>query len=224
MLSNNLAQFNSLVNVPDDYTAGMSLQFGRPVSKLGIKINTGLNERFNKSINMVNGVENITTSFTHELRLGAGNRKKEKWDVEAGGSISMTDAKYSIQQSLNNIYYNTGGYAELSYRPNDHWYIMLAADVTSYNARSFQNAVIIPLLRSEISYYFMKGNRGVLTLEGFDLLNGNKGLQRISQQNYLAEIRSDIIGQYFMLSFKYRLNKTGKKGEAMLDEIDINVR
>lgn len=223
-IDNNLAQYNSLVNVADDYAAGAGVQFDRPIGKLGIKVNTALNERYTKSITLVNGVENITTSLMHEWRLGVENKKKNKWDAEIGGMISITDARYSVQQSLNNVFYNTGGYAELSYRPNDHWYFLLSADVTVYNQQSFQNSVIVPLLRSEVSYYFLKGNRGVLTLEGFDLLNANKDLQRVSQQNYLAEVRSDIIGQYFMLSFKYRLNKTGKKSAMMFDDIDINMR
>lgn len=222
-VNNNLAQYNSLTNVPDNYDAGGGIQFSRPIGKLGIKLNAGFDEDFNKSITLVNGVDNVTTSFTHQFRLGVGNKKKEHWDAEVGASISLTDTKYSVQQPLNNLYYNTGAYLELSYRPNDHWYFMLATDVTRYNARSFQSAVIIPLVRSEVSYYFLKGNRGVLTLDGFDLLKGNKGLQRISQQNYIGEVRSDIIGQYFMLSFKYRLNKTGKKSAAMFDDIDINV-
>lgn len=222
--NNNLAQYNTLVNVPDDYRAALSLQFDKPIGKLGIKVNSALNESYQKGITLVNGVQNITTSLAHEFKLGIENNKKDKWDAAIGGSIRITDARYSVQQSMNNVFYNTGGYAELSYRPTDHWYFLLSADVVRYDQQSFEDAVLVPLVRSEISYYFLQGNRGVLTLEGFDLLNGNKGLQRISQQNYLAEIRSNTIGQYFMLSFKYRLNKTGKKSANMLDDIEIRTR
>ncbi len=222
--NNNLAQFNSLVNVDDDYVARVGIQFDRPIGKLGIKINAAVNEGYRKGITVVNALENITSSFSHEFRLGIENKKKDKWDASIGGTLNITDATYSLQQSMNNVYYNMGGYAELSYRPNDHWYFLLSADVTRYDAKSFPDAVLVPLLRSEVSYYFMTGNRGVLTLEGFDLLNGNKGLQRISQQNYLAEIQSNIIGQYFMLSFKYRLNKTGKKSGLLIPDVQINRR
>ncbi len=224
IINNNLAQYSSLVNVPDNYTGGMSISFDRPVGALGIKLKTVVNERYNKGYTLVNGVTNTTSSLVHEWTLGVENRKKEKWDAEIGGMISITDARYSLQQSLNNVYYNTGGYATLSYRPGSHWYFLLAADITLYDRQSFNSSVLVPLLRSEVSYYFLKGNRGVLTLEGFDLLNGNTYLQRVSNQNYLAEVRTDIIGQYFMLSFKYMLNKTGKKSPGMLDDIDIRVR
>lgn len=221
----NLAQISTMVNVASDYHAGLNLQYGRPIRKLGIKGEISLNEEYDRGITLINGVENITTGYTHDITLKLGNRKKEKWDIEVGGGITLTDVRYSIQQSMNNVYYNTNGFAEISYRPNNDWYFMLGADITRYDTRSFQQAVTIPLIRSEMSYYFLKANRGVLTLEGFDLLNQNKGLQRISRQNYLAEIRSNIVGQYFMLSFKYRINQTGKaKNNMVFDDIDINIR
>lgn len=223
-IDNNLAQYNSLANVPEAYGATFGTQFDRPVNKLGIKVNLGIDERYTKDITLVNNVQNMTTSISHQFRIGIENRKKEHWDASISATIKITDTRYSLQQNLNNVFYNTGGYAELSYRPNDNWYFLLSCDVTHYNQRSFGNAVIIPLMRSEVSYYFLKDKRGVLTLDGFDLLNGNKGLQRISQQNYLAEVRSNIIGRYVMLSFKYRLNKKGKKSPMMVDEIKINTR
>jgi len=55
--------------------------------------------------------------------------------------------------------------------------------------------------------YFLKANRGVITLSSFDLLNKNSGIERISELNYLQQTQSNIIGRYFMLSFKYRINK-----------------
>lgn len=223
-IDNNLAQFNSLANVPEAYGASLGAQFDRPISKLGIKVSLGVDERYSRDITLVNSVQNQTSSMSHQFRLGIENRKKEHWDASIGATLKITDTRYSLQQNLNNVFYNTGGYAELSYRPNDHWYFMVAGDVTHYNQRSFGSAVIIPLVRSEISYYFLKGNRGVLTLDGFDLLNGNKGLQRISQQNYLAEVRSNIVGRYAMLSFKYRLNKAGKKSPMMIEDIRLNAR
>jgi len=67
----------------------------------------------------------------------------------------------------------------------------------------------VPLIDAAISYYFLKGNRGVLTLRGIDLLDKNTGFQQISDINYFMQINSNTIGRYVMLSFKYRLTKVG---------------
>jgi hypothetical protein len=96
----------------------------------------------------------------------------------------------------------------------------VSADITSYSAKTFNNARLIPLLGTEISYYFLKNQRCVLTLKSVDLLNRNTGIERESQLNFLVERRSDIIGRYVMLSFKYRLNKLGDNKNG----VDIQVK
>lgn len=220
-----LGQQITMVNVPDDYRAALNINFGRPIRALGIKTGVSFSEQYNRGINIVNGVDNVITGFTHDVSVTIGNRKKEKWDAEIGAGANFTNVQYSVQQGMDNAYFNTRAFSEISYTPNEHWYFALTADITRYDARSFQNAVVVPLLTSEVSYYFLKGNRGVLTVEGFDLLDRNRAVQRISQQNYLADIRSNIIGRYVMLSFKYRITKAGKKNSAAIfDDIDINLK
>ena len=51
-------------------------------------------------------------------------------------------------------------------------------------------------------------------------MNQNKGLQRVGELNFYRETRSNVLGRYFMLSFKYRLNKLGGGGE----KLDIQVK
>lgn len=204
-----LKQTMTLINVKNDYNASARMDFSTPIRKLGIKISTNLRESFNRGISLVNGTENINTNFTHKVSLSIDNRKKDKWDVMAGGSVSVTDAKYSIQSALNNRYMNLAYFAEMRYNPTEKWNFAFKADVTNYTAQSFDKPVSVPLLSGEVSYYFLKANRGVLTLQGVDLLNKNTGIQRISELNYLQERQTNMLGRYVMLTFKYRLNKLG---------------
>ena len=199
-IDNQLGQTLNLVNVDDDFRVSGDVDFSTPIRKLGIKVNAGISESWNRGINLVNGIENVNTNMSHGFSLSVDNRIKKKWDVVAGGSISITDAKYSLQESLNNRYTNLSYYTEIRFNPNDNWNFMLSADVTNYNDQSFGESISIPLIAAEVSYFFLKNNRGSLSLQGSDLL---------SELNYLRETRSNIIGRYVMLSFKYRLNKMG---------------
>jgi len=217
-----LKQTMTLVNVKNDYRATARVDFSTPIRKLGVKINTNLRESFNQGISLVNGDENVNTNFTHKVSLTVDNRKKDKWDVMAGGSVQVTDARYSIQSALNNRYMNLSYFAEMRYNPTEKWNFGFKADVTNYTAQSFDKPISVPLLSGEISYYFLKANRGVLTLQGMDLLNKNTGIRRISELNYLQERQSNMLGRYVMLTFKYRLNKVGKSGNGI--DIKINNR
>jgi hypothetical protein len=206
-INDSLGQTMTLVNVPYDYSASASIDFSTPLRKLGLTLHTSLRENWNQGITYVNHIENINTNLTHRLTVSFDNRKKEKWDVNLGVSFTLTDARYSVQESLNNRYFDLAYFGELRFTPNEHWSFGASTDVTNYNARTFNDVVNIPLIGAEINYYFLKNNRGVLTLSGFDLLNKNTGIERVSELNYLRETRSNIIGRYVLLSFKYRLNK-----------------
>jgi hypothetical protein len=217
-----LGQVVTLVNVESDLTIGGSVDFSTPIRLLGIKTNISIDESFNRGINIVNGVDNEIVNLTHRLSLTFDNRKKEKWDINTGVGLRYTDARYSIQNNLNNIYYDLSWFGEIRYNPNDHFDFNITADVTNYTARSFEESQVIPLIGAEITYLFLANNRASFTLSGFDLLNRNTGITRVSELNYLRESQSNIIGRYVLLSFKWKLNKFGGGGSGM--DIEIKKR
>ncbi len=204
-----LVQRIAPVNVPYEYMLNGRIQYGRPVRKLGISVNASFDESYRNSINIINTVDNKVSTFNHVFELSFSNTKNEKWDVNMGGNIAITDSRFTINKEFDNHFYTLTGFSQISFRPNTHWHFRVSADVSQYRGRNFNGNVFVPLLQSEASYYFMKANRAIITLSGFDLLNANTGIQRVSNINSLSEVQSNIIQQYFMLSFKYRLNYTG---------------
>lgn len=208
------------VNVAYGFDASGRVEYSVPVRKLGINITPSVDERYVQGINRVNTIDNIARTLTHEVSLRVDNKKKQKIDAEIGGTVSFSNATYSVYKNLNNNFYNFTGFTAINYTPSDHWNFNASADVTQYNAKSFSNAVTIPIIKAEASYYFLKAKRGVLTANVFDLLNKNKGIERISELNYLRETTSNIIGRYLMLTFKYKIGKVSNSG---LGNIDIKV-
>ncbi len=217
-----LAQEISYVNVNDDYRADANMEFSTPIRKLGISVELGLGETYNRAFTPVNGLTNINTNYTHSAELTLKNRNTDKISVSVGGSIKYTDAQYSIQSSLNNKYYSLSYFTDINYTPTSKWNLSFTADVSQYQSQSFKNTITIPLLQAEVSRYFLKANRGSISLKAFDILNRNSGIQRVSELNYLQETRSNIIGRYLMLTFKYKLSKLGDGGGG--PKIQISTR
>ncbi len=218
----NLRQVLSPVNVKDDLTTSADIDFSTPLRPLGIKMDLALSENYNRGRTIINKAENVNTNFIHRISLTFENRKKNFWDIQTGSTFSMTDSRYSVQKSLNNVYTDLSWFSEIRYTPGSKFSFMGSADITNYSAQAFSKSSFIPILGSEISYYFMTNKRAVLTLRCFDLLNRNSGIERQSQFNYLVERKSDIIGRYVMLSFKYRLNKLGDNKNGI--DIKVNKR
>lgn len=206
-IGNNLSQQLTLTNVPDDYSATADIEFTTPIRSLGINLHIQPSETWNRAISPVNGIANTNTNFNHAITLSIDNRKKEKLDLSIGSTVLYTTARYSLQGELNTNYVSLTGFAEGSYAPNSSISLTASADITQYHTGSFAQSIYVPLLKASVTYYFLKASRASLTLEAFDILNKNTGLQRITELNYLRQKHSNIIGRYVLLSFKYRLNK-----------------
>ena len=215
-INNDLSFINTLTNVANDYNIRGNVDFSTPIRKLGMTIHFNWEEGWNKGLNLINKLENGNTNFRHKGSLSFDNRKKEKWDLSTGIEVTLTNSKYSLQQSLNNNYFDFSWFGIIRFNPNDKWNLELNSDITRYTSQSFGAAQTIPLLNFEVSRFLLKNKRGTLTLRGFDLLNKNRIVQRMSELNYLREIRSNSIGQFVMLSFTYRLNKFGGEGNGVV--------
>lgn len=204
-----LSQQLTFVNTPYQLSAQADLSYSRPVNALGLNFDVRLNETWAQAISPVNGVNNRNNTLTHTLDLGFNNIKSDTWDLRWGGAISLADSRYSVNKEMNNKYNNYSGFAQLSYRPDTYWNLSVSGDITHYTARSFGQALTIPLVGAELSRYVFAHQRGAISLKVFDLLDKNKAIERNSQLNYLTERKSNTIGRYMMLSFSYRLNKAG---------------
>ncbi|MCB0445124.1 MAG: outer membrane beta-barrel protein, partial [Gelidibacter sp.] len=66
---------------------------------------------------------------------------------------------------------------------------------------------------STLAYSILK-DQAAITLKVYDLLNQNTNAQGTTTQNYIQDSQSTVLQQYFMLSFSWKFNSLGKKGES----------
>ncbi|WP_166332803.1 TonB-dependent receptor [Sphingobacterium chungjuense] len=83
---------------------------------------------------------------------------------------------------------------------------IFGADLSKSFNRGYANNVNPFIINSYIEQRFLKGDRGALRLQGFDLLN-----QQVALNRTIGEIRADTqtnrLARYFLLSFTYRFQK-----------------
>jgi hypothetical protein len=218
-IDSNLVQTLNAANVKNDYRLRASSEFSSPIRKLKINASIELAETWSRGLSYINTTENISNTYTHEITLRIDNRKKEKLDISIGTTLSLSTAMYSVQTELNNTYTNQVYFLDANYRLKDKWYFAFSADINQYSSQSFNESLSIPLLKMEISRYFFKNNRASVGISVFDILNKNTGIVRSADVNAIQETRSNIIGRYGLVSFKYRLNKFGEQNSGV--KIDI---
>jgi hypothetical protein len=161
---------------------------------------------------------NRNSGFSHVAGISFDNRKKNKWEVSSGVTMTFNNSVYTLTGSSKNKYLKADLFADVNYTPGARWHFSMKADVSHYTGEAFSNNVKVPLLQAEASYTFLKHNRGAIILNAFDLLNRNSGVERSGEYNYLMESRTDIIQRYVMLTFRYKLNKFSSS-----DKLDVKV-
>jgi len=218
-IDDNLVQRTTLINVPEDYNATLSAEYSTPIRKLGVNINLSAEERWNQTFTYIDGQMNRNSGLSHSAGISFDNRKKSKWEISSGVTMTFSNSLYTLTGSTKNKYIRADLFADLSYAPTDRWNFSLKADVSQFYGEAFSENVKVPLLQADASYSFLKHKRGTLILSGFDLLDRNSGVERTSEYNYLLESRTDIIQRYVMLTFKYKLNKFSSE-----NNFDIKVK
>ena len=204
-----LSQIIQPINAPHAYENELSFEFSTPIRKLGTNINISASETFNRSMVSINNDFSYSNSFTQSYSLSFDNRKKEILDVEIGGNIDLTDTKNTTLNGINS-FMNLGYFGSIAYNPSAHWNFLIKGNVSNYTSANFSGSIQVPMVQGSASYYFGSSNRYALTVYAFDILDKNTGVSRTSELNYLSQSTTNIIGQYFMLSFKYRINKSGE--------------
>jgi hypothetical protein len=60
----------------------------------------------------------------------------------------------------------------------------------------------------------MLKDQATLTLKAYDLLNQNTNARRTATENFIQDSQSTVLQQYFMVSFSWKFNSLGSKGEV----------
>ena len=65
------------------------------------------------------------------------------------------------------------------------------------------------LWNAAIGKKLFKNNQGEIKLTAFDILKQNNSIQRNVTENYVEDIETDVLQQYFMLVFTYNIRAFG---------------
>ncbi len=217
-INDDLSRIQTPVNTDNYYSSSINADVSTPIRPLKITINFELGETYNKGINILNGAENITESFTHEARLSFENRKKDKVQISVGSAASLTNNLYSIDNN-SAVYYTLTYFSDINIQPNDKWSFIASAEINSYYSQSFKNQDLIPLINAELTRYFLTSKRLSVSIQAYDILNQNTGIERVSELNYIRETTSDVIGRYILIAAKFRLNIADTKSSGI--QLDI---
>lgn len=181
-----------------------------------IKYGGGVYATFNRNVNFNNDVQYASKTRSLSPNVNVTFTWKDLFEIRPRYSLSFSKTQFGIdsfddQDFLShNLNIGTAVFVPKSVEwRNDIQY--------SYNpnvAPGFQSSAWF--WNTTVAYSFLKDN-ATLTFKVYDVLNQNTNARRTANANFIQDIQSTVLEQYFMLSFSYTFNTLGKAGETGKD-------
>jgi hypothetical protein len=214
----NGTQLTRPVNMNGAFTSSAFVTLGIPFRNPKLKgsnFNTNSIALYNRDVSMVNTKTNQTNTLMLSQTVGFNYTYKEKLDVAINGSVSYNNTKYSLTPTNNTDYWSQTYSADVTYQlPKD---FILSTDVDYYinSGRAAGYNQSIPMWNASFSKLILNKVAEVkLTIT--DILNQNQSISRNTGESYFEDVRSNVLRQYFLLSFTYNINRMAGKNMMQL--------
>jgi hypothetical protein len=210
IILNKGSQISKPVNLNGYVSARSFFTYATPLKFMKSNINFNGGVSFTNLPGLLNSVENVSKTFNYNLGTVLSSNISQYIDFTLSYSANINTVKNSIQPSLNNNYFQqTAGFsANLLTKKglffnndltNQYYHGLTGTDNTNYW-----------LWNIAIGQKFLKKQMGELKLSVFDLLKQNRSISRNVTSSYIQDVNNQVLQQYFMLTFTYKLKTFGK--------------
>ncbi|MFP4845365.1 outer membrane beta-barrel protein [Winogradskyella sp. PE311] len=203
-------------NVNGSYSYGISGNYSKDfkVDTLRtIKVRVGARYNFNNRINFNNDVKYSSEVTTYSPSLAIEYLWSKVLEFKPYYRLNFTNNAFDIDAFEDRQFTtHSAGLRTATFLPKDlEWRNDISFNYNPNVADGFQKSAWF--WNSTLAYSILK-DKGLITLKVYDLLNQNTNARRIATQDYIEDSQSTVLQQYFMLSFSFKFNSLGSKGEA----------
>lgn len=201
------------VNVNGNFNLSGMIHNSIPLSRTpGQNLNTGTSVNYSNSMIENNGVSGSSTTLTISQSVNVNYMYKELFDAMVGGSVNFNATNYSHSAATaagNTRYFDYNVNADVNF--NLPLGFMIGSDVTCTMSRGRQAGYNLTstMWNANVAKYVFPKKQGLIKIQGFDLLRQHISVSRAVADNYIQDVQSNVLQQYFMISFTYFLNKFG---------------
>lgn len=178
-----------------------------------LKLRLGLSANLNNQVNFNNDVQYAALSTRLNPRLEMTYTWKKLFEIRPNYRLSFTKTRYDLDDfdDRNFVNHNLGIRTATFFPKKLEWRNDINYMYNPNISQGFQKSAWF--WNATLAYSVLKDN-GTITLKVYDLLNQNTNAQRTTTANYIQDSESTVLEQYFMLSFSWKFNSLGSKGES----------
>ena len=204
------SQLSRPVNLDGQYSVRGFLSYGFPLKVIKSNINSNFTANFSRTPGLNNNQLNFSDAQRYSFGLVLSSNISTKLDFTISSNFNFSSAQNTLSSSLNNQYFNQNLKFRMNLIIGDGFIFNTDATYYSYSGLSSSFNQKYTLWNMAIAKKMFKNQSGEIRLSVFDLLKQNTSIQRNITTNYIEDTQSNVLQQYFMLSFNYNLRKYWK--------------
>ncbi|MCO6497709.1 MAG: TonB-dependent receptor [Chitinophagaceae bacterium] len=207
------SQLSKPVNLDGYYNARTFFTYSTPLKFIKTNLNLNAGFGYARQPGLLNDVKNVSNSYNYNLGVVLASNISEYIDFNISYSANINRVDNTIRPEQNNNYFTSSTGISVNLLSKKGTFLQNSISNESYRGLADGFNQSFWLWNVAIGQKFLKDNRGELKLSVFDLLKQNKSITRDVTESYIQDTRNQVLQQYFMLTFTYKLRNFGKPKE-----------
>jgi hypothetical protein len=185
------------------------LTFAVPVKFIKSNLNLNGGVTFSRLPGIINGALNETRNTTYTAGTVIASNVSQYVDFTVSYTANFNDVKNQLQPESNDHYFQQTAGVQLNLLSKSGWFFQNDLNNLYYSGLSAGFNQNYWLWNMSAGKKFLKNQKGELKLSVFDLLKQNRSITRDVTSEYIQDVRTQVLQQYFMLTFTYNLRNFG---------------
>lgn len=208
------SQLTKPVNLDGYWSVRSFLTFGQPLKFIKSNINLNVGYTYSNTPGLINNVLNKSNTQNYSLGAVLSSNVSEYVDFNLSYTANFNNVKNSIQPQLNNNYFTQSAGIQVNLLSKNGWFLQNDVSNQSYSGLTDGFNQSYWLWNASAGKKFLKDQRADLRLSVFDLLKQNRSISRTATETYIEDVQTQVLRQYFMLTFSYRLRNFGGQSDS----------
>ncbi|HSC54908.1 MAG TPA: outer membrane beta-barrel protein [Phnomibacter sp.] len=208
------SQLSKPVNLDGFYSVRSFFTYGLPIKHIKSNLNFNLGLNYTRTPGQINNVTNYSNNYSYTTGVNLASNISEFIDFNISYNGTFNNVINSINPSMNNKYYYHNAGVKVNVLTKSGWFLLndLTNQVYSGLADGFNQDFW--LWNVSAGKKFLKNRRGELKATVFDLLKQNQSIVRNVGDTYIEDVQTQVLQQYFMLTFTYTLKNFGSSAKG----------
>jgi hypothetical protein len=185
------------------------LTFAMPVKFIKSNLNLNGGVTFSRLPGIINGAQNETNNTTYTAGAVIASNVSQYVDFTVSYTANFNDVKNQLQPESNDHYFQQTAGMQLNLLSKSGWFFQNDLNNLYYSGLSAGFNQNYWLWNMSAGKKILKNQKGELKLSVFDLLKQNRSITRDVTSEYIQDVRTQVLQQYFMLTFTYNLRNFG---------------